>query len=184
MKCLAISGSVRKGSTNTALLEAVARLAAPDIDITLYDGIQSLPIFSPDLGDENTPQIVLDFAAQVGEADGLIFSSPEYVHSLPGGLKNAIDWLVPRLELVDKPVALIHASHRGDLMLDTLRDVLQTVTGNYDEENFLRFDLMNLSPPEIFETLSKPDNADQIRQFLNRLNCYIQQRKNPQKAGF
>jgi NAD(P)H-dependent FMN reductase len=67
-------------------------------------------------------------AAAVARADGLVIACPEYVRALPGGFKNAVDWLVSRDEIIVKPIALIHASHRGDDMLEQLRLVLGTVS--------------------------------------------------------
>lgn len=130
MKFLGISGSVRKGSTNTVLLTVLAELATLQAQIEVFDGIGALPIFSPDMEGDEAPKNVREFAAAVAQSDGVIISSPEYARAIPGGLKNAIDWLVSREELVNKPIALVHASHRGDDMLDSLRLVLNTVTEN------------------------------------------------------
>ncbi|MEP4433750.1 MAG: NADPH-dependent FMN reductase, partial [Hyphomicrobiales bacterium] len=149
MKILAISGSVRQGATNAALLKGIAEAAKSDCKIELFEGLVSLPIFSPDVDVADTPESVLEFATLVGKADGLIISSPEYVRAIPGGLKNAIDWLVPREELVNKPIALVHASHRGDDMLESMRLVLHTVTSSFDEKSFVRFPLMTKTPDEV-----------------------------------
>ena len=91
MRLLALSGSLRSQSTNTALLAAAARLAPPDIEIKLSRLWGDLPIFNPDL--EALPASLSDalFAEEVREADGLLISCPEYVHAIPGGFKNAID---------------------------------------------------------------------------------------------
>ncbi len=149
MKILAISGSVRIGSTNSALLTAIARASGSDHQINLYDGLTQLPVFSPDVNGDETPRSVRSLAQQVGDADGLIFSSPEYARALPGGLKNAIDWLVPREELIAKPICLVHASDRGDDMLHSLRNVLNTVSINFDEDNFLKIPLMGMSSDQM-----------------------------------
>nr|WP_244867646.1 NADPH-dependent FMN reductase [Vannielia litorea] len=102
---LAVPGSARAASTNRAFLAALAELAPPELGISLWDGLAGLPIFSPDL-EAAPPPPVRDWAAQVGRADGLLLAVPEYVHALPGGFKNAIDWLVSREEIIGKPVAL------------------------------------------------------------------------------
>src|SRR5579863_6457092 len=120
MRILAISGSARRASTNTAFLRAAAAVAP--FEVTVFEGVGRLPVFSPDL-DEAPPAVVRDYIDLVSRCDGLVIASPEYVRSLPGGMKNAIDWLVSRDTLVGKPVALMHASHRGDDMLDALRKV-------------------------------------------------------------
>lgn len=173
MKFLAISGSVRKGSTNTVLLSVLAEMAAPHYTIEVFDGIQNLPIFSPDIEGDAVPKTVYAFATAVAEADGLIISSPEYVRAIPGGLKNAIDWLVPREELVNKPIALVHASHRGEDMLESLRMVLNTVTGRFDEASFLRLQLMSRSPEEIRTILSRSESMERVSCFLSSFSAFI-----------
>jgi chromate reductase, NAD(P)H dehydrogenase (quinone) len=163
MRFLAISGSTRATSTNTALLNALKLAAAPEHEIAVHDGLQSLPIFSPDL-ETDPPDEVLRFARAVADADGLIIASPEYVRSIPGGLKNAIDWLVSREELIGKPIALAHASHRGDDMLGELRRVLSTVSDRFCEEVFLRVHLMKMTPEEIGARMAREMGA--MRGFL------------------
>lgn len=166
MNILAISGSGRAGSTNTALLEAVARIANPRHAVTVFAEIAGLPVFSPDLEAEPLPDVVQDFADKVRRCDGILVSSPEYVRAIPGGLKNAIDWLVSRDEIVDKPIALLHASHRGNDMLAQLRLVLATVSQRFMEEPFLRIDLMTLSPNAVSQRLTGAKDRAAIVQFL------------------
>src|SRR5438105_3807739 len=105
MQILGISGSLRRVSSNTALLRAASLLAPQGVEITLYDGLGDLPPFNPDLEGAEPPS-VLDFRARIQEADGVLISSPEYAHGVPGVLKNALDWLVgsEKIEIVGKPV--------------------------------------------------------------------------------
>lgn len=173
MNILAISGSPREGSTNTHLLLTLANQASSYSEIEVYESIGALPIFSPDIDADAAPENVKAFASAVAAADGLIISSPEYVRAIPGGLKNAIDWLVPREELVNKPIALVHASHRGDDMLSSLRLVLNTVTSNFDEESFLQFPLMSKSPDEVRAFLFQAENAIKISEFLSSFHSFI-----------
>ena len=172
MNFLAISGSARHASTNTALLHALQAAAGPAHAITVYDRIASLPVFSPDLEYPEPPAGVAGLAAAIVAADGLIISSPEYVRSIPGGMKNAIDWLVSREELIWKPVALVHASHRGGDMLQQLRLVLGTVSQRFSEDIFLQFHLMKLSPPEIRQYLSEDRHQAQIRAYLDSFAAF------------
>ncbi len=81
---LAISGSLRSGSTNTALLRAAARLAAEGVELHLYAGLATLPYFNSDLDNETPPAEVATFRASVRTADALLISSPEYAHGVPG----------------------------------------------------------------------------------------------------
>ncbi len=115
MKIIAICGSLRAQSSNLALLRAAQKLAPPGIEITIHEGLGKLPHFNPDDDEEGTtpPPTVAKLRAQLAEADGILISSPEYAHGVPGSLKNALDWLVSDGALVDKPVALISASPIG-----------------------------------------------------------------------
>ncbi|GAC1044325.1 NADPH-dependent FMN reductase [Rhizobium sp. No.120] len=134
----ALCGSQRRASASRRLLEAL-QLACPEgITIAICDLIGDLPIFNPDNEGERTPAIVERFAAEIRKADGLIVACPEYAHGIPGGFKNALDWLVSRDEVPFKPLMFAHASHRGDLVLALLADVLQTMSLRVIEDAFLR----------------------------------------------
>ncbi len=109
MQILAISGSLRAGSTNTALLRAAAELAADIVPITLYDGLDDLPPFSPERDRENKSESVNKLRQLLREADAVLLCTPEYIHGMPGVLKNMLDWLASSGEFVDKPVGVISA---------------------------------------------------------------------------
>ncbi|MFC2969842.1 NADPH-dependent FMN reductase [Acidimangrovimonas pyrenivorans] len=174
MKVLAISGSRRAASTNTALLRGLAAAAGPGHAVTLCDGLGDLPIFSPDREGPPAPPAVEAFAAAVGRADALVISCPEYVRAMPGGFKNAVDWLVSRDEIIAKPIALLHASHRGEDVLADLRRVLGTVSAGFAPDIFDRFELMKLTPDEIAERLAAPEATARLRGFLDRLAVHAQ----------
>ncbi|MEB3864597.1 NAD(P)H-dependent oxidoreductase [Acinetobacter sp. IK31] len=166
MKILAISGSAREASTNTALLRAMKDIAPSSIEFSVFHSLNKLPIFSPDDEGEKTPAIVEEFIKSVSASDGIIISSPEYIRCIPGGLKNAIDWMVSRTEIIDKPIVLVHASSRGDDMLVSLRRVLSTVSSNFFEDLFLRISLLSKSPEQIIEMLQTEQYKSQITTFL------------------
>ena len=113
LRILAISGSLRATSSNTALLRAATTLAPESVNITVYGGLADLPHFNPDLDGETAPPPVMDFRFHLQASDGVLICTPEYAHGVPGVLKNALDWLVGSGEFVGKPVALINASPRA-----------------------------------------------------------------------
>jgi chromate reductase, NAD(P)H dehydrogenase (quinone) len=116
MRILAISGSVRAHSSNAALLRAAAALAPEGMEFRFYDDqLGTLPVFNPDLDGEGAvpPPAVEEFRALLAAADGVVVSSPEYAHGVPGALKNALDWIVSSGELEGKPLVLIVASPSG-----------------------------------------------------------------------
>lgn len=177
MKIFAISGSTRRLSTNTALLRALQSVAPAGIVIDVFDRIGDLPVFSPDLEGANTPDRVLRFIEAISSSDGVIISSPEYVRSIPGGLKNAIDWLVSGEAVIGKPIALAHASHRGDDMLAALRTVLSTVSSNFSEGIFFRLPVMKQTPEAIRENLVASADRHAAEKFLADFAAFCRNRK-------
>ena len=107
---VAISGSLRANSTNTAILRAISKLAPDNIDISIYEGIGNLPHFNPELDGEIPLLPVQNWRTRLKEADGVLFCTPEYAHGVPGVLKNALDWIVSSGEFMHKPTAVISAS--------------------------------------------------------------------------
>jgi NAD(P)H-dependent FMN reductase len=134
----ALCGSQRSASTSRRLLEALRDASPAGIAIEICDLIGQLPIFNPDNEGDRTPAIVERLAEKIRAADGLIVSCPEYAHGIPGGFKNALDWLVSRDEVPGKPLMIAHASHRGELVLDQLTEVLKTMSLEIVTEAFLR----------------------------------------------
>lgn len=114
----------------------------------------------------------MSFIAQIEAADGLIISSPEYVHAIPGGLKNAIDWLVSGDAIIDKPIAIMHASHRGEDLLASLRLVLSTVSTRFSKKVFLRLPLMSKTPQEVSVFLDQPENQKALKLFLDQFKKF------------
>lgn len=131
MKILAVPGSLGARSQNLALLERAARRSTPDLVIELAPSLAALPFFDPDVAAEDAPAAVHELRRAVAGADALLIASPEYGHSLPGVLKNAIDWLIGSGELERAVVAItasvLHES-RGRRGLAALRQTLGAVS--------------------------------------------------------
>lgn len=112
MRVLAVSGSLRRDSHNTRLLRAAAQQLPPDVEFELYTGLKAIPPFDED--DESAPPVeVRRWRAAIEASDAILFATPEYNSSIPGQLKNAVDWASrPKAEaaLLNKPVAVIGAS--------------------------------------------------------------------------
>ena len=125
---LAISGSLRRGSSNSALVDALARLAPDWVGVSTYRELGKLPPFNPDLDGDPAPPAVARFRAALQACDAVLISSPEYAHGVPGVLKNALDWVVGSGELVDKPVALINASPRATHAQASLTETLDVMS--------------------------------------------------------
>ncbi len=134
MQILAISGSLRAASINTALLRATMIVAPSSITVSLYAGLRSLPPFDPDvemasIDDPSLmPASVAAFGVALRAADAVIFSTPEYAHGLPGVLKNALDWVVGSGEFVGKRVAIFNASAYGTFAHASLLETLTVMS--------------------------------------------------------
>jgi chromate reductase, NAD(P)H dehydrogenase (quinone) len=126
-KILAISGSTRSRSANLSILQHITRLTVDCWEVRLYDGLTQLPYFNPDLDQQEPPAEVLAFRKAISEADGVIICTPEYVFSLPGALKNAIEWTVSTTVFSDKPTALITAAASGQKAHESLLLVMKTL---------------------------------------------------------
>ena len=113
MEILAISGSIRTASFNTALLNCISGLSPTHINIALFDSIEFIPVFNPENREENYPQNVKNLIDKIRHSDAVIISAPEYAHGISGVLKNVLDWLVASDALVLKPVMVTSVSTSG-----------------------------------------------------------------------
>ena len=142
MKIVGISGSLRKGSYNTALLRAAQELAPDDMRIEM-EAIAQIPLYNADSAADGFPPIVNHLVERIRQADGLLIATPEYNYSIPGGLKNAIDW-VSRAEdqpFNGKAIALMGAS----------MGLLESVRAQYHlRQVFVFLNAMVLNRPEVF----------------------------------
>jgi chromate reductase, NAD(P)H dehydrogenase (quinone) len=134
-RLLLICGSLRSGSTNTALLKTAQTLVPPGVSATLYRGLDDLPHFNPDDEQSRLPAAVATLRAMLAAADAVLFSTPEYAGSLPGSFKNLLDWTVGD-GLYAKPVGWINGSAHGaaDGAHHTLRVVLGYVSADIVED--------------------------------------------------
>ena len=129
MNIVAVSGSLRAASINSAVCRVAARLAPPALRISVFEGLRDLPLFNPDL-EAQPPESVRHWRATVAAADALLIASPEYAHGISGVMKNALDWLVSFEGTVGKPVALVNAAPRAHLADEALREVLRTMSAD------------------------------------------------------
>jgi chromate reductase len=113
LRVLGISGSLRRDSHNTELLRAAASLLPSGVEFELYDGLRDIPPYDEDVRGEGEDPAVTYLKKRIAAADAIVFATPEYNHSIPGQLKNAMDWVSRPLAdtpLKGKPVAVIGAS--------------------------------------------------------------------------
>jgi chromate reductase, NAD(P)H dehydrogenase (quinone) len=126
-KILLISGSTKKGSTNNQILQFIALRYRNTFEFHFLDDIESFPFFNTDLNGDFEPQIIQDFKKSVKLADAVIISTPEYVFSIPGILKNAIEWAVSSVAFTNKPLGIIVAAASGQKALEYLELIMTTI---------------------------------------------------------
>lgn len=152
MTIVTLCGSLRARSSNRAILRAYAQLAPAGLSFRPYEGLGRLPHFNPDLDHSDVPAEVLALRQAVALADVLVISTPEYAHALPGSFKNALDWLVSDPAMVGKPVVILHAIRGSSWALDSLKEVLRTMSAEILEDASVTLPLIasNLGEEAIF----------------------------------
>jgi len=180
VRLLLVSGSLRAGSTNTALLRTALEVVPTGTDARLYAGLERLPHFNPDDDRELPPVAVRELRAELGWADAVLFSTPEYAGALPGSFKNLLDWAVGGGELSDLPVAWINASGPAAPTgaagaHDSLRTVLGYTGSVIVEEACVRLPVLrqNLGPDGL---IAAPDLRGRLASVLGVLIARVRQR--------
>jgi NAD(P)H-dependent FMN reductase len=130
VKVLAISGSLRAGSSNGALLRALPLVSPPGMEFALRAPLDGLPYFNPDVEEAGLPPEVERWRGEIRDHAALVVSSPEYAHGVPGVLKNALDWLVGGVEITGKPIAVLQTSLPSTLAHASLVETLRIMGGN------------------------------------------------------
>src|SRR6201991_5065745 len=173
MRILGISGSLRRGSHNRKLLRAAAALLPPGAELVEWDGLAGLPAFDEDL-ELTPPEAVREFFAAIEGADALLIATPEYNASLPGALKNAIDWAsrpFPENVLRYKPAAVIGASTGLFGAVWAQAEVRKTLkaSGAHVLESELPVGMADFAFDEGGDTLTDPELTERLRALLGDL---------------
>ncbi|MDK1398021.1 NADPH-dependent FMN reductase [Pseudomonas protegens] len=172
VQLLAVSGSIRAASSNSALLRAAEVLSPEGVSIKHYLAVGQLPHFDPDLADD-PPQSVRELRALVGKVDGILISCPEYARGIPGSFKNALDWLVASREFPGKPVALFNASPRASHAQAALRLVLNTMSAIVVEPASITVNLLAKGMNEA-DIAGSPEISKQIVSALVAFKSHIE----------
>lgn len=175
LRILAISGSLRAVSSNTALLCAAATLAPSGVEISVYRGLGDLPLFNPDIEDVAPPS-VLDFRARLQASDGVLIASPEYAHGVTGVLKNALDWVVGGEEFVNKPVAILNASPRATHAYAALTEIITVMSARIVGEASLTIPLAG-NEIDQHDIVSNPDISSMLHAAVVEFASAIEQQQ-------
>jgi chromate reductase len=179
MRVLAVSGSLRQDSYNTQLLRAAQELAPESAEIELFEGVEDLPPYNQDIQDDGAPLAVEDLRRRLAEADAVLIATPEYNGSIPGVLKNALDWASrpwPDNALRNKPVAVVGAStgaYGGIWAQAELRKVLGIIGARVVEGGVA----VAHAPERFVEgTLVDPEHREQLGELLRDLAAQVELR--------
>lgn len=164
MKILALSGSLRAASINSAVLRVVRQLAPASIEVRLFTALGELPLYNPDL-ESALPAVAAQLRSEVASADALLIASPEYAHGVTGTIKNALDWLVAFEGFAYKPVAVLNATPRAHHADAALRETLITMSATLIESASISLPLPSASIGEA-DLLAAPEIASLLTDVL------------------
>ncbi len=136
-KILAIIGSANKNSSNLKLVNWIERNKHANFDLLVFDRLSTLPHFDPDLSDSKPPAQIIKLRKEIVSSDGIIICTPEYVFSIPSGLKNAIEWCVSTTIFQQKPCGLITASAHGEKGHEELKLIMKTIEARFTDNTTL-----------------------------------------------
>jgi chromate reductase, NAD(P)H dehydrogenase (quinone) len=136
-KILAIIGSASENSSNERLIELIKPMLGEAVEVHVLKHLKTLPHFDPELSIADTPQAIVDVRNAIDASAGVLICTPEYVFSIPSGLKNLIEWCVSTTIFTNKPTALITASADGRKGHDELKLIMSTVMANFSESTTL-----------------------------------------------
>ena len=136
-KIFAITGSTRKNSSNFKILKFISENINTQFEVEIFEDLEAIPHFNPDLDHGFPPEKVISFRNKIVQADGILICTPEYVFSLPGSLKNALEWCVSTTIFSNKKAGLITASASGKMAHEQLLLIMKTLEANFEESNQL-----------------------------------------------
>jgi NAD(P)H-dependent FMN reductase len=163
---LAISGSLRAGSSNHNILEALGKMMPSEINYIIYDGLAHIPAFDPGLDNETPPAAIAALRNQLDEADRIFICTPEYAYGVPGALKNALDWMVASASFCGKPTALITASTGGENAHEAMIKILGALDSKLSPETTLLIQFVR-SKMDAGGNITDPDTEQKLKELFN-----------------
>jgi NAD(P)H-dependent FMN reductase len=167
-----IIGSAGEDSANQRLMDNLAALTQHDFNLTIFTRLKTLPHFDPALTEHQPPAPIADFRQAVAQADGVIICTPEYIFSIPSGLKNALEWCVATTVFSGKPTGLITAAAHGQKGHEALQLIMQTIMAKFTEETTL---LIQAIKGKVSATGEIKDNQtrEDLERFANAFKALV-----------
>lgn len=165
-------GSASRNSVNEKLIDIFINLTDSFFSFTVFKDLKSLPHFYPDLSADESPASIIAFRNDIKRADGILICTPEYIFSIPSGLKNAIEWCVSTTIFSEKPTGLITASASGEKAHEELQLIMRTMMSKFTDETTL---LIKGAKGKISEEgeLSDDKTKDAFLKFINAFKTLI-----------
>jgi len=165
---LAISGSLRSGSSNHNILNYIKSRTPADVNFYIYDDLAAIPPFDPGNDNDTPPEPVSKFRNLLADSDGIIICTPEYAFGIPGQLKNALDWTVSSGSFSGKKTALITASSQGENAHEAMIKVLGAIDASLSGETTLLISFIR-SKIESDGNITDPETEQKIAFVFNSL---------------
>ena len=169
-----IIGSASSNSANQKLVEKIESLTKNIFNLTIFNELKSLPHFDPKLSSDNPPDSIIEFRNRIEQADGIIICTPEYVFSIPSGLKNAIEWCISTTIFSDKPSGLITASASGVKGHEELQLIMKTAMAKFTNETTLLIQGIK-GKFDSNENLIDSNTIKRLSEFINAFDKLIRQ---------
>lgn len=130
-------GSASRNSVNEKIIDIFINLTKDFFSFTVFKDLKTLPHFDPELSSDHPPTSIIGFRNNIEKADAILICTPEYVFSIPSGLKNVIEWCVSTTVFSDKPTGLITASASGEKAHEELQLIMKTIMAKFTSETTL-----------------------------------------------
>ncbi|WP_339903691.1 NAD(P)H-dependent oxidoreductase [uncultured Cyclobacterium sp.] len=180
---LGICGSASPNSANLSLLKYLVDLGKAELIMEILDNLTELPHFQTTLTENNVPEKIISLRKKIDKADGVIICSPEYVFSIPSGLKNVLEWCVSTTVFSEKPVGLITASASGIKGHEELKLIMETIQATCKEETSLLIQGIKGKVNSAGEITDQP-TKNQLALFLGAFIHSIEGKRNIENKNF
>jgi NAD(P)H-dependent FMN reductase len=171
---LIIVGSASRNSANQLLAEQIAGYGNEAIQYRIYNDLKLLPPFDPEQSIANTPQKVLEIRNEIQHSAAVIFCTPEYVFSIPSGLKNLIEWCVSTTIFENKPLGILTASAHGQKAHEELQRIMKTLMACFTQESTLLIQGIK-GKLDNNGAISDPETDEQLRKFIGVVRDLVMQ---------
>jgi chromate reductase len=168
-----INGSASHNSANKKLIDHIWELTKDDFDLKIFNGLKALPHFDPELSTDDPPKTIDLFRKEIEYADGVLICTPEYVFSIPSGLKNAIEWCVAATVFSDKPTGLITASASGEKGHEELKLIMRTIMAKFTDETTLL--IQGVKGKINDEGITDKKTEDDLKKFIEAFKILVKE---------